>query len=122
MLAVKGRRAKRLPSKPEWYCCRCKVAIQVEGQGKGNQGLEERFVLVVGTDFGKAERLLRKNWGDYSEPYLNSNGEAVRWHLEEVVDVYHVGSLELDPQGTEVFSSLRERRMKPEFEWHPAKQ
>jgi hypothetical protein len=53
----------------------------------------------------------------YERPYLNPDGEIVRWHFERVVDVYDTFEESLSGESVEVFSSLRRRRMRPEFVW-----
>jgi len=41
----------------------------------------------------------------------------VRWAFERILDVYDLYDEEFNPEGTEVASVLKKRRMKPEFEW-----
>jgi len=113
------RKCRKPGTKPSLYSVRAKVAIQVEGQTSGLQTVEDRIITVMAKSFDDAEKKLTKEWKDYAEPYLNTSGELVRWHLEEVVDVYDVSEDEIDPDGTEVYSSFSKRRMKPEYEWHP---
>jgi hypothetical protein len=96
------------------------VALQVEGQTSGLQEVEDRFVLVKARSFKDAEERLRPEWERYAQPYINLEGELVRWQLEEVVDVYDVMEDTIDSEGTEVYSSFSFRRMKPEYEWHPS--
>ena len=91
--------------------------MQIEGITKGNQTWEDRFVLVLATDFDDAVTRIKSKWKDYEAPYLNSEGSMVRWKLEQIVDVYRTGETEIDPLGTEVFSELFQRRMKREYEW-----
>ncbi len=111
------RRKPRRNEHLEYYCVRAKVAIQVERQLRGLQTWEDRFVLVKATDFDDAIRRLTLEWKDYANPYLNSDGYLVRWQLEEILDVYATRETKIDPSGTEVYSSLQERRMKKEYEW-----
>ncbi len=101
------------------YSVRARVVIQVEGQTSGLQTVEDRFVTVMARSFDDAEKRLLRDGMLSGEPYLNIDGELVRWQLEEIVDVYDVSEDELDPIGTEVYSSFSKRRMKPEYEWHP---
>ena len=82
------RRRRKFNLAKEFYCVRAKVAIQIEGITRGNQTWEDRFVLVLASDFEDAEEKLEKEWKEYEAPYLNSDGQMVRWKLEEVVDVY----------------------------------
>ena len=83
------------------------------------QTIEERIVLVKAFSPKDADERLRREWEAYAEPYLNSDGELVRWRMEEIIDVYELGETEIDPKGTEVYSVLTQRRMRPQYEWHP---
>jgi len=49
--------------------------------------------------------------------YLNSNGQIVSWSLEEVIDVFDTNETDIDPAGTEIYSKLGQRRMRPEYVW-----
>ncbi len=116
--SIPGCKAQRRPPrKLEWYCVRALVAIQIESERRGMQSVEDRFVLVRATSFNDAERRLAKEWREYATPYLNSDGQLVRWQLEKVTDVFQTLETELDPRGVEVYSKLRARRMRPEFVW-----
>jgi hypothetical protein len=84
------------------------------------QGVEDRFVLVRAASFDDAERRLRKEWREYAEPYLNTDGHLVRWQLEAVTDVYSTLEDELDPAGTEVYSKRTRRRVGPKAVWRPS--
>ena len=110
--SIEGLRRRKQPTALEWYCVRALVVVEVEGQTRGLQTTEDRFVLVRARSFKEAERRLGSHWREYSRPYLNSDGEQVRWKLEKVVDVYATGDPELDPAGAEVYSKLSARRMK----------
>lgn len=114
---IAGLRKVRERLKLNWYSVRARIAIQVEGQTKGLQGIEDRIVMVRARSLSDASKRLENEWQAYAEPYLNSYGELVRWQLEEILDIYAITS-DIDPKGTEVWSSLRNRRMKKEFEWH----
>lgn len=127
LLAVDGmqRRAskKNRSREPlEWYAVQARFAIQVEGQTSGMQTYEDRIVLVKARDFEDAERRLEPEFAAYGQPYFNEDWELVRWHFERVLDVYLTNLDRLDPAGTEVYSALRSRRMRPEYEWHPLPQ
>jgi hypothetical protein len=51
---------------------------------------------------------------------LNSDGQMVSWQLDHVVDVHQTSEIEIDPAGTEVYSKLHRRRMRPAYVWRPA--
>lgn len=118
---IQGLRKQSERRPPQWYAVRARIAIQIEDQTRGMESVEDRIVLVQARSFEDAERRLQPEWEQYAEPDLNSNGEMVRWQLEEVVDVYEIGSLEFDPKGTEVYSQLTQRRVRPGGVWHPRK-
>jgi hypothetical protein len=111
------RKRRRSREKDEFFCVRARVAIQVEGSSRGYQSWEDRFVLVRASGFEDAERRLEKQWRQYAAPYINPAGELVRWKLEKVLDVYATRETEIDPEGTEVYSKLGQRRMRREYEW-----
>ena len=116
---IAGLRRHRKRAKPmSFFSVRARVAIQVEGQTSGMQDVEDRIVIVKAKSFEDAEKRLKGEWERYARPYLNPEGEMVRWQLEEIVDVYDVMEDTIDPKGTEVYSSFSARRMKPEYEWH----
>jgi uncharacterized protein DUF4288 len=112
-------RRRKLQHPLSWFCLRALVAIQIEGQTHGNQSIEDRFVIVRALSAKDAKRCLQSEWLDYATPYLNSDSRLVRWNLEKVVDVYEMIGDEINPKGTEVYSRLRSRRMKPAYQWQP---
>lgn len=116
---VKGRRRHRhTGSQLNWFCVRGLVAVRIEGQLSGMQTVEDRFLLVRALTGDDAERKLEREWREYSVPYLNRGGFLVSWTLEKVIDVYDVVEEHLDPEGVvEVYSSLNQRRLRPEFVW-----
>lgn len=117
---INGFRSRRSPRSPlEWYCVRALVVIRVERATSGQQSIEDRFVLVRASSFEDAKRRLRREWKEYAAPYLNSDGCMVSWELDRVTDVYETGETEINPAGTEVYSKLSGRRMRPEYIWRP---
>jgi hypothetical protein len=116
---IRGLRKMRPTRRLELYAVRGRVAIQVEGQVDGLMSVEDRVVLVRAFSRDDAERRLKPEWERYAEPYLNSNGEMVRWQLQEIVDIHELDTDEIDPHGTEVYSWLSRRRARPETAWHP---
>jgi len=71
-----------------------------------------RIDIREGAEDEDAKRRLARNWCEYAAPYLNSEGELVRWQLVEVLDVYRLLEDEIDPNGTEMYSRIRPRRTK----------
>ncbi len=115
---IAGLRPHKEPtSKVEWFCVRALVVIRVEGASSGLQSVEDRFVLVRATSFENATKRLRKQWVEYSAPYLNSEGRIVSWQFDHAVDVYQLSESEINPAGTEVYSKLR--KMRPAAVWRP---
>jgi hypothetical protein len=112
------RQSSRVPSL-SWYCVRAFVAIRVEGATSGLQNTEDRFVLIRASSFEDAKKRLSRKWREYATPYLNSDGQLVSWSLDEIVDIYDIGEDEIDPGGTEVYSKLGRRRMRPTYVWRP---
>ena len=116
-----GERIKRrAASKPKrrYYCVKMTVAIQVEGQVKGMQGVEERYVLFKAYTENEAVAKAKGAALAYVKPYLNSAGELVRWHIESFDDVYEVvPDNPQDLDGAEVFSILKNRKLTPDRAW-----
>lgn len=115
---VAGRRPRPSQKPPlGWYCVRAFVVIRIEAVKSGLQATEDRFILVRAASFEDAKRRLKRQWREYASPYLNPHGRIVSWSLEKVIDVYDTGETEIDPAGTEVYSKLGHRRMRPEYVW-----
>ncbi|MBI3134645.1 MAG: DUF4288 domain-containing protein [Bacteroidetes bacterium] len=119
---VTHARKKRQPTKSfAFYCVRMTAAIEIEGRKKGLQTIEERFVLVKAHSFEDAYKKIEKQKKSYAEPYLNSSGELVRWKTESLDDCYLTDICTLEdldnPEGVEVFSALKNRRLTPERYW-----
>ena len=113
---------RRTPRKPsdEWFAVRGRVMIQVEGRERGLQTYEDRIVLVRARTFREAEQRALREFARYAKNvYLNAAGRMVRWKLEKIIDIYETDLENLDPNGTEVWSSLHSRRLRDEFVWLP---
>ena len=103
----------------QWFAVQARFAIQIEGQTKGMQTYEDRILLVKAISANNAEKKLLREFKAYSKSYLNSDGYMVRWVFEKVLDTYHLFDDEILDEGTEVFSVLKSRKMKPEYQWLP---
>lgn len=113
---IKQRELKRL----EWYIVQARFIWEVEGQTQGMQMVEDQMLLVRAYDFDDAEQRLQQKFIEYGEPYLNSDGEMVRIRLDRVLDVFETTIIDkVDPNGEEIFYTIKHRRMRPEYEWHP---
>ena len=121
---VVGARKKRRKKLPKYFCVKMTVAIEVEGFEKGMQQIEERFVLIKAESHDNAFELLERNKENYSEPYLNSDGRLVRWKIESFDDSYETDIHEIadlnNPEGAEVFSKFKSRRLTKERIWKKA--
>ncbi|TGE25592.1 DUF4288 domain-containing protein [Hymenobacter aquaticus] len=123
ILNVAGLRKKRQRSSKrlEFYCVKMTVAIQIEGDDHGMQSYEERYVLIKAASFEDAYERLEATRADYGKPYLNSDGYFVRWQIESLDDCYQTiieSTAEFSqPEGVEVFSVLKKRKLTPERAW-----
>ncbi len=120
---IRSRLGLQSPRSPahvtSWFCIRERVVVQVESQRRGFQTVEDRFVLVRARSHAAARIKAITEARQYARPYLNSDGLLVRWQLESVVAVGYVYDSDLSPEGSEVFSALRNRRIRKTSEWHP---
>jgi hypothetical protein len=116
---IPGRKRRPLKPKARWFAVQARFAIQVEGQTSGFQSYEDRIVMVKAISFEAAKRRVQPGFEEYGTPYLNPHGSMVRWRFERFLDGYEIGDEEIDPKGVEVFSVLKQRRMKPESAWKP---
>ena len=116
---VSGIQKRRPRRREEWYSVLVSFAIQVEGQKKGLQAVEDRVILVRASSETDARRNVRPYLTREEEPYLDELGRLTRWKLLDIVAITNTHYDKLDQDGADVFSSFRQRRMRPEFEWHP---
>jgi hypothetical protein len=117
--SIPGIRKKRRPREKQLVAVEVRLVFQLEGQTRGLQRYEDRVVVVEAFSERQAERQVRRTLRDLEEPpYLNRDGTMARWHLERTLNVWTAFS-KFDPEGTEVYYRFRDRRMKPEYEWHP---
>ncbi|NOG64457.1 MAG: DUF4288 domain-containing protein [Chloroflexi bacterium] len=113
---IKQRERKRL----EWYIVQARFIWEVEGQTQGMQMVEDQMLLVRAYDFDDAEQRLQQKFTEYGEPYLNTDGEMVRIRLDCILEVFRTNIMDkVDPKGEEIFYTIKHRRMRPEYEWHP---
>jgi hypothetical protein len=106
----------------KYFCIKMIMAIQVESAKKGLQSYEERYVLIKAKTADDAYRKVESQAKEYQTPYLNSNGQMVRWILESLEDCYETdiqNSGELDQgKGIEVYSILKKRKLTKERYWN----
>lgn len=115
---VKKRRARK---KQQFFCVKTILAVQIEGIADGLQLYEERLVLIRAACCEQACEKVQAAGAKYAQPYLNSDGQLVRWQLESIDDCYETSLTALsefnNPVGVEVFSVLKRRRITPERIW-----
>lgn len=121
ILRIEGKRRRRQTrSEPAWFAVKARFAIQDEGQTQGMQEYEDRILLVQARSFKDAERKAMREFRQYGTVLLTSTGHFWRWTFETILDIYETFIDEIDPNGMEVYSEMKKRRIKPEYEWHPA--
>lgn len=107
--------------KQESYLCfRVIFQVQVEGKRKGNQIIEERFVLIKSRDIDRARKKVIEDCKSDEKPYLNSKGQFVKWTFDRIDEPY-ITYLPFDSnfnKPVEVFSELKGRRLKKENIWN----
>lgn len=118
---VQGAKKLREPAKRLYFCIKTIFNIQIEGQVRGNQEYEERYMLIRASSIAAAQQKLKKSFREYEEPYLNYAGSLVRWKFEKFEDwfepdIYAPGDIDR-PEGIEIFSLLKTRRLKKENVW-----
>jgi hypothetical protein len=78
-------------------------------------------VLIKALDQEEAQKKLLKSFESYEEPYLGASGRLVRWKFEKFLDAYSTSVYSAEDfsreEGVEVFSELRNRKIKPEHVW-----
>jgi hypothetical protein len=120
--ATNGRK-KRLNTprrKLSFFCVKMTVAIQIEGRKRGMQSYEERYVLYKGYSEAEAIQKAELAAPAYQKPYLNSDGQLVRWKVESIDSAYEVvteANTKKELEGAEVFSVLKTRKLNANRVW-----
>lgn len=118
---ISAAKKKRYRPTPQFFCVKMTVAIEIEGRKKGMQTVEDRFVLVRANSQEDACQKIEHQKDEYAKPYLNSDGLLVRWYIESLDDCYETGVNTLSdfnkPEGVEVYSKFRSRKLNPERVW-----
>ena len=120
ILRIKGGPRKRSTKHkaPAWFAVKARFVIQDEGQTRGMQDYEERILLVQARSAKDAERKALRAFRRDESLSLTTTGHFFRWTFDTILDIYKTFIDEIDPSGTEVYSEMKKRRMKPEYEWH----
>jgi hypothetical protein len=75
---------------------------------------EERIVLVKALNWDEAIKKARVEFENYGQKgVLSSSYYFVTWKFLKILDVYDSGITALDPDGTEVYSIMKRRQLKP---------
>jgi hypothetical protein len=105
-----------------FYCIKMTVAVEIEGVKNGFQTYEERYVLIKASSFDNAYHKIEKSKKKYSTPYLNSDGQLVRWRIESMDDCYQTDMIKLNDlnnsEGIEVYSKLKKRKLSKDRVWN----
>lgn len=119
--SVKGGRKVERTEPARFFCIKMTVAIQIESIKKGIQTYEERYVLIKAKSSDEAYRKIERHKKKYEEPYLNPQGQLVRWKVESLDDCYVTDIVTCDdfndPEGAEVFSILKRRKLTKDRYW-----
>jgi len=122
LTSIDNKADKKTKNRKEtsYFCFKVIFQIQVEGQKKGNQTIEERFLLVNSDNWDKAEQNVRREFKKYEKPYLNPYGQMVRWTFDYIEESYHTYISDKDDfkKPVEVFSKLKGRKLKKENIWN----
>ncbi|MES2278452.1 MAG: DUF4288 domain-containing protein [Bacteroidota bacterium] len=110
--------ATRIKAKiiPKFYCVKMTVVIEIEGQTSGFETIEERYVLIKAKSGDDAYKRIEKKKDGYEQPYLNSDGQLVKWRIESCDDYYETDLTNFtnlnSAEGVEVFSKLKRRKQR----------
>lgn len=119
--AIEGLEKKEPEPEPVFWSIKARFAIQIEAEESGLQKYEDRIMLIRAFDEADAREKLLKSFESYAEPYLGASGRLVRWKFERFLDAYCTSVYSAEDfsgeAGVEVFSELRNRKLKPEQVW-----
>jgi hypothetical protein len=127
IVAIKGVKKKAWPADGtrQWFCAHLVFRLfQVEGERRGNQIVEDRYVMLwAGSDeeaWNRARRYGERAWSLSLKTALGTGYSFLRIVLEEIRDIYWMMDMPSKPGGVEVFSRLRNRRIRQDQVWNPA--
>ena len=113
--AVRGAKRTVTKPSPSFFCVKMTVAVQIEAVKNGLQTYEEKYVLIKAKSSEEAYKKIERHTKKYEKPYLNSQGQLVRWKMESLDDCYATDIVNCDdlndPEGAEVFSVLKRRKL-----------
>jgi hypothetical protein len=120
--AIKGLKIKNTSKSPRLFAVKARLVFQLEGQTKGLQHCEERIFLISAKSEEDAKRRATRKFRQEESPSLTVSGHCYRWHFEKIIDVCEPIEESFNPAGTEVYYNYRNRRLRPEYEWHPKRE
>lgn len=112
---VEGRKKITKQKKSFFYSVQALFAAKVEGfDYKSSIRLtEERILLVKALDSKNAEEKAMLEFNEYAKSEnINGDYRFAKWEFIEIIDVYETDVQEIDPNGTEVFSIWKNRKVK----------
>ncbi|MGB0983724.1 MAG: DUF4288 domain-containing protein [Saprospiraceae bacterium] len=113
---IDGVETENEASDSSFFGVKARCVIQVEGQKRGQQSVEERILLVRAKSFKQAKKRVQKAFKKYETPYLNTEGYQIIWKLDKIVEVYDTGVVDIkefdSKEGVEVFSRIKSRKLK----------
>lgn len=103
-----------------YFAVKARYAVLIEGRAKGLQAYEDRIVLLKGKNHEEVEEKALKLFSEPVEPYLNSDKRYVWFKFEDILGIQETDVRELNDfntDGIELYSEMKDRRMKPGDEW-----
>lgn len=120
---IEGRRKRKLKRKPEKRCfaVRIRWVEQVAGKDRGFQHAEDRIVTLFAFDAKEAERKARRHFNKpcYSDPYVDSTGDPIRWRIDRILGARPVVLHPLEDGVTTVWTEGHLQRLRPDQRWNP---
>lgn len=113
---IEGLETEALTSESSFFGVKARCVIQVEGQKRGQQNVEERILLIKAKSFKEAEKRVKRAFKKYEKPYLNTEGKQIVWKFDKVMDIFDTGVVDIEEfdskEGVEVFSRIKNRKLK----------
>ncbi|QMU31392.1 DUF4288 domain-containing protein [Adhaeribacter radiodurans] len=100
---------------PQYYSIKGLFVAEFDGSDSstGVQLTEERVVLVKALNCEEAKKKTRLEFDKYSQAEIfTSSYHFTKWKFLNILDIYDLGIAEIDPEGTEVYSIWKKRKLK----------
>lgn len=96
-----------------YFSVKVHIGTFIEGNENSISEIEERIVLVKALNFEEAEEKAKKEIDIYCDlTYLNNQYKYVTFKLLEIIDVFQLSENEINSEGTEVYSKIKQKRIK----------